>query len=813
MSPRQIVLACLFLLAGAFAARAVSYALVVGVSDYADPSIVDLEYAASDARDLALVLETQCGFTRHDILLLTDAAATRTGIEAGFEWLHEQAGPGDLAVVYFAGHGSAVVDREGDEADGDGMDECFLPQDAELLDPATYITDDQLGAWIADLGSGAVSLWVDACYSGGQSRFASTAASEPVAKDTVARDVMTAGLGGPVRSVLAACQGQQLAYEDSTLGHGVFTYYLLRGLQDNAIAGPDGVLWISDLAEFVIQGVDEWSQLTKDPQTPMLDMPPGMDTPIIPDVLASRLEGPPLAAYFSFDDGFGEAVASEPAVNHGAELVPGVVGSAARFNNQPSSLCYIRTTAAYEPLEGPFAVALWFRSGRGGANPGALFSSHARYNDYGPEYSAWINGDGSLMFRTDDTRGLNHRQDLNTTSFRWDDGAWHHLVVQRLPSGRKEIWVDGALEASEVYSIQDLRTAANPFTVGGSAYAGWSFLRSFTGDIDELRIYSGALESNRIEGLLSAGLPDATAFVPDPTLAAALRRSLGLDDGATLTLHDLLRVRTLVVQANGPLDLTGLEGCRDLRSLTIDGADLSDLSFVRSFPGLIDLKIRNGHVQSMSGLDGLSSIESVDLSGNQISDLSALATMPSLYSLDLSSNQIDDLAPLAGLTHMKELRLRSNRVSDTSPLGKMTKLWYLDLGSNQVANPLPLVGLPKLAVLLLDGNGINDASAFAQIPSLEELNLAWNQVADVAPLVGLEWLGDYTMYAPGERRTVTLDLSGNAIDDPTPLLSSIGLGPGDSVSIAWNPLRSISPQDLEILVTSLESRGVTVLRN
>ncbi len=807
----RLLAVSLVLCVGCLGAQAASYALIVGVSEYADPSIADLEYAASDARQMALALETQCGFARPDILLLVETEATRGGLTAGFTWLRERVGPADLALVYLAGHGSTVVDREGDEADGDGMDECFLPQDAVLLDPSTYVTDDELGAWIAGLGSGAVSLFLDSCYSGGQSRLVGAPTREQPSVDSVARDVMTAGLGGPVRGVLAACSPRELAYEDPLLGHGVFTHFLLHGLQDDGVAGADDTLSMSDLADYVIRGVAAWSEQSHDPQTPMLDMAPGMDIPIIPDVSASRRDGPPLVAYFPFDFGLEEADSRVVVVNHGGELVPGVVGNAARFDNQPNDLRYLRTTTAYEPLEGPFAVSLWFRSGRVGANPGFFFSSHARYNDYGPEYSAGINADGSLMFRTDDTRGVNHRQDLTTTTYRWDDGVWHHLVVQRLPDGRKEIWVDGTLEASEVYSIQDIRTAGNPFTVGGSAYAGWSYVRSFTGEIDELRIYSGALEASRIKRLLTLGAPERTVWVPDPTVAAAVREAIGLRDGVALTNHDMLRVRTLEIEATGDLDLTGLAACRNLRALRVSGAGVSDVSIARDFPALISLSLPGNRIERLDGISNLSSIEVLELASNQISDISPLAGIPNLYDVDLSRNQVSDLSPLAGLTRMKELRLRGNAIVDLSSLAQMSKLWYLDLGENQATNLLPLVGLPKLAILLLDANGISDVSALARMQGLEEIGLASNRVVDVTPLARLEWLGDYTMYAPGERTATTLDLSGNAIADPSPLADFVGLGPGDSVDISWNPLAAIATEDLDALMARLAARGVLVL--
>jgi Leucine-rich repeat (LRR) protein len=809
----RVLLILLVLCVGGAESRATSYALLVGVSEYSDPSLVDLEYAASDAREMAVALETQCGFARADILLLTEGDATRDGLVAGFAWLRERAGPSDLAFIYFAGHGSTVVDREGDEADGDGMDECILPQDAVLLDPSTYVTDDELGVWVAGLGSGAVSLFLDSCYSGGQSRMAGTTTREMAGSDSVARDVMTAGLGGPIRGVLAACSPSQLALENPILGHGVFTHFLLRGLQEDGVDGGDDVLSMSELSDYVIRGVSEWSEVANELQTPVLDMPPGMDIPIIAGVSAARLDGPPLVVYFPFDSDFNEAAGRFGTVNHGGELIPGIVGNAARFGNQPTDLCYVRALGAYEPLEGPFAISLWFRSGRVQGNFGALFSSHGRYNDYGPEYSAWIGSDGALMFQTDDTRGVNRRQTLSTTTFRWDDGVWHHLVVQRLPDGWKEIWVDGRLEAREWHSIQDLRTAENPFTVGGSAYAGWSYSRSFTGDIDELRIYSGALDSRRICDLLAMGVPDEPVFVPDSAVADAIRSSLGLADGAGFTRHDLLRVRTLEIHADRDVDPTGITFCRDLRSLRVSGGGIFDLSFVRELPGLVELALPGNRIERLDALQGLTSIEILDLSSNAISDISTLSSIQNLYRLDLSSNAIADISPLAGLSAMKELRLRANLIADPSPLGRLSKLWTLDLGSNRVTNLLPLVGLPKLVVLSVAANGIVDIGALAQMPGLEEIDLSWNQIVDLSPLVGLEWLGDYTMFAPGERAAPTLNLAGNAIVDPSPLLACIGLGAGDSVDLSWNPLTGISADDVAHIVALLTQRGVAVLTN
>ncbi len=796
---------------GSAPALASPHALVVGISEYADPSIADLEYAASDARQIAAVLEASCGFARQDILVLTDEEATRQGFLDGFGWIEGRVGPGDVVFLYLAGHGTNTLDRDGDEADGDGVDEVFLPQDAVLLDPETFLIDDELGALIGRIEAGAVTLWLDACYSGGQSRWVGARVPDIEARDSVARDVLTAGLGGPARSVFAACQPQELAYENPTLRHGVFTHFLLSALEDDDADDGDGVLTVSEIASYVTRSVATWSATREEKQTPVLDMVPGQDIALVPDLAAARRDGPRLVAYFPFDEDLEEKAGGLATVNRGGELVPGILGAAGRFDNAPGHTTYVRTASSYEPLEGPFAVSLWFRSDRIVRDQGFLFSTHARYNDYGPEYGVAMNADGSLTFRSDDARGQNHRQDLNTTTYRWDDGAWHHLVVTRHVDGRKEVWVDGRLEATELYSIQNLRTAGQPLTVGGSAYAAWASNRSFVGDIDDFRIYADALDPDTIRALLAMGVPEAPWPLRDPTLEKAVRVALEEPEGTRLTTHDALRVRSLSLDAGHEVDLFGIEACRGLRSLRLRGAGVADLQFVHALPALVELALPENRIDRVDALEGRVGIEILDLSHNRVSDLRPLAGLTSLAYANLSWNRISDLTPLAGLTKMKELGLRGNTIADSSPVGTLGQLRRLDLGQNAVRNVHPLVTLPKLVSLALDGNGLEDISALAQMPGLEELDLSWNALRDVSPLANLEWLGDYTLDTLGPWHNATLDLAGNLLDDPAPLLAFVGLGAGDSVDLSWNPLDAVSPQAVDAVFDALRARGVSVV--
>src|SRR3954452_21018628 len=80
-------------------------ALVVGVSNYPNPSWA-LPGVANDAREMAGLLGSPQGqFRGGDISALTDAQATAAAITSGLDAALGAAGTEDTVFVYFAGHG------------------------------------------------------------------------------------------------------------------------------------------------------------------------------------------------------------------------------------------------------------------------------------------------------------------------------------------------------------------------------------------------------------------------------------------------------------------------------------------------------------------------------------------------------------------------------------------------------------------------------------------------------------------------------------------------------------------------------------
>lgn len=219
-------------------------ALVVGVGDYANPRINDLTGPPNDARHVYALLTDPTGyaFPKENVCLVTNQEARTAAFVSLFESrLIARAQPGDQAFFFFAGHGSQVHDKDGDEPDE--FDETLLFQDARM-DPVRDFTDDQLNGLLARLYARTheVTVMVDACNSGSITRDDSVARWAPPeaarAEDTAA-STGGAGDGGerwapasmPDAVFLSAAGDGTSALERD--GQGLFSQAILSILSEN----------------------------------------------------------------------------------------------------------------------------------------------------------------------------------------------------------------------------------------------------------------------------------------------------------------------------------------------------------------------------------------------------------------------------------------------------------------------------------------------------------------------------------------------------------------------------------------------------
>ncbi|MBS3788419.1 caspase family protein, partial [Candidatus Bipolaricaulota bacterium] len=245
------------------------HALVVGITEYQHEALNNLNFPAKDAKafyDL-LVSDEMGGFSEENITLLTNKKATRRNLDNALTNLVTEASKDDLVVIYYSGHGAQGPDYDGDE--GDGRDEYYITYDS---DPSTgkalYKTayrDDVFANKVKSISTDQIAIFLDSCYSGGATKTVkgyTLPGQKAVPRNNVFSDFEN--LKGKV--LFAASQENESSYEPSTpelkekLGHGVFTYYLLKGLKGEADKDDDGNITIEELKGYVTPEVQEFTQ-------------------------------------------------------------------------------------------------------------------------------------------------------------------------------------------------------------------------------------------------------------------------------------------------------------------------------------------------------------------------------------------------------------------------------------------------------------------------------------------------------------------------------------------------------------------------
>ncbi|WP_457666898.1 caspase family protein [Thiolapillus sp.] len=147
-------------------------ALIVGINKYAASSIPSLGGAVGDATRFYELLTNPRGyaFPKENVCLLTDEQATVANVQRLFQQLLvDRVRDSDLAVFYYAGHGSQTKDRNGDEPDG--KDETFVLHDSRSKG-IRDLSDDRFNAMLQSLHdkTSHIAVFIDSCNSGSATR-------------------------------------------------------------------------------------------------------------------------------------------------------------------------------------------------------------------------------------------------------------------------------------------------------------------------------------------------------------------------------------------------------------------------------------------------------------------------------------------------------------------------------------------------------------------------------------------------------------------------------------------------------------------
>jgi Leucine-rich repeat (LRR) protein len=132
-----------------------------------------------------------------------------------------------------------------------------------------------------------------------------------------------------------------------------------------------------------------------------------------------------------------------------------------------------------------------------------------------------------------------------------------------------------------------------------------------------------------------------------------------------------------------------------------DQPRITDLSPLREFIGLRELKLSNTRVSDLSPLANMLTLEVLECPRNPVSSLQPLVRLTKLTLLNCENTPVADLRPLAGLVNLEELKCSGTQVRDLRPLAGLTKLKFLEAYNTGIKSLKPLMGLSNLKTLVI----------------------------------------------------------------------------------------------------------------
>jgi ankyrin repeat protein len=227
------------------------YALVVGIESYSD--LPQAQFAERDAAAVRSHL-VALGYPERNIVSLMGSKATKTGLIKNLEtWLPENVNEKSTVFVYYSGHGAP------DPKSGQSY---LVPWDGDpqFLDDTAYPVArlyQKLGA----LKAKRVIIALDSCFSGTGGRSVLAKGLRPL---VLKADTGDLAAGGKLVA-LSASGGDQVSGTAESQGHGLFTYYLLKSLNDR-----NGQVTVRSLFDDLRPKVQDEARRQNRDQTPQL---------------------------------------------------------------------------------------------------------------------------------------------------------------------------------------------------------------------------------------------------------------------------------------------------------------------------------------------------------------------------------------------------------------------------------------------------------------------------------------------------------------------------------------------------------------
>lgn len=237
-----------------------SYAIVIGIENYRQ-KLPKADYAASDAKIMTEYLTKAMGYPEENVVTLLNDRALKSDMEKYFEkWLPNNVEKDSTVFIYYSGHGAPNT-KTGDAylVPYDG-DPSFIEQTGYPL--------KKLYESLNKVQAKEIIVALDSCFSGAGGKSVIAKGARPLVMQMEAFQI-------PQKiAVLSAASGDQISSTYEEKGHGLFTYFMLKGIRGEGDINGDGKIEIGELFEYIKPHVERTARkVYNNEQSPQLIAP------------------------------------------------------------------------------------------------------------------------------------------------------------------------------------------------------------------------------------------------------------------------------------------------------------------------------------------------------------------------------------------------------------------------------------------------------------------------------------------------------------------------------------------------------------
>jgi hypothetical protein len=232
-------------------------AIIFGVENYKNVSPVT--YAKRDASIMKEYFANTLGISENRIYFQTNDDVSKAEFDKVFSddgWLDKRVKTSSDIFVYFAGHGAPDIKK------GEAY---LIPYDGDPnYASQTGFSINKMYQKLNDLHAKSVTVFLDACFSGANRE------SEMLLADArpVFIEVEESAVGDV--TVFSASGGKEISSAWPEKKHGLFSYFLMKGMQGRANTNRDDKLTVQELGNYINENVSETAGMLDREQTPEL---------------------------------------------------------------------------------------------------------------------------------------------------------------------------------------------------------------------------------------------------------------------------------------------------------------------------------------------------------------------------------------------------------------------------------------------------------------------------------------------------------------------------------------------------------------